>query len=159
MVEPQIQHASLTKRAIAFLIDFLLWGAVLGTIVYEYELSTDFDEFIKIFAIMLAIGWLYLTLMEASEKSATAGKLIMGLMVVDENYEPVDFKQAALRNLIKIATFFVFVYFVGYEEPTTKRRTLHDMLSKTYVVMRASLEKVHWQKMTGDSSNLSFKFF
>ncbi len=135
---------------IAFLIDFLLWGAVFGTIVYEYEFLTDFDKFLTIFIIMAAIGWLYLTIMESSEKSAALGKLVMGLTVVNDNYEPIDLKTAALRNLIKITTFFVFVYFFEFDTASNKRLTLHDLLAKTYVVQRASLEQVKWQKITGE---------
>lgn len=71
---------------------------------------------------------------------ATLGKRVVGAMVVSETGEPLTFKQALLRNLLKILS--ALPLFMGFLMAafSAKRQALHDKFAKTYVIARAAQE-------------------
>jgi uncharacterized RDD family membrane protein YckC len=84
------------------------------------------------------LGLIYYPIFESSKLSATPGKAILGMVVLSESGEPLTIKAAAIRffcRYISIATCYI-----GYimQIFTTKRQTLHDMLSESVVIDRKS---------------------
>ena len=86
------------------------------------------------------LGLLYYPIFESSSLSATPGKALMGLAVVTEAGERITFKTAALRYFCRYLS--VCILYIGYimQAFTGKRQTLHDMLSETIVMNRASAD-------------------
>ena len=84
--------------------------------------------------ICVARIWLYIALMERSAKSATLGKMALGLMVLDTDGYPISFGQAAGRYFGKILSLltcyagFISVFF------NEKKQGWHDSLANTVVV-------------------------
>ena len=80
------------------------------------------------------IEWLYFALMESSAKQATFGKIIVGIIVTDENGERISFNRATGRYFGKfLSSLFLGI---GYllAAFTQKRQALHDILSSCLVV-------------------------
>ena len=112
--EGTYQYAAPIKRFAAMFIDGIVVGAVsfpfglvLGLIVAASMQGKD-PEGIQVVAQILGnilgilISWLYFALMESSPKSATLGKMALGLMVLDTDGYPISFGQATGRYFGKI---------------------------------------------------------
>jgi len=78
--------------------------------------------------------WLYEALMTASEKQATLGKLLMGIIVTDEAGNQLTFGRATGRHFAKYLSGLIL--FVGYIMVafTDRKQGLHDMIAGTVVV-------------------------
>ena len=74
--------------------------------------------------------------MEVSSFQGTFGKRMVGIKVTDENGNRLTLGQSITRNLTKIISYlaialgFIWVLF------DKKRRGWHDMIAKTFVVIR-----------------------
>lgn len=126
-------YAGFWIRFIANIIDSLL--LMLPSMLIGATYGSHF-----IFAISggLIVGLLYYPFFESSVLAATPGKALLGLAVVNENYEPITFKQACIRHLSKFVS--AMVMYIGYlmQPFTSRRQTLHDMMSETVVIRRES---------------------
>ena len=82
----------------------------------------------------ILISWLYFALMESSPKSATLGKMALGLMVLDTDGYPISFGQATGRYFGKILSAlpcyagFITAFF------NEKKQGWHDSMANTVVV-------------------------
>ena len=115
------------------------FGLVLGLIVATSMQGKD-PEGIQVVAQILGnivgilISWLYFALMESSPKSATLGKMALGLMVLDTDGYPISFGQATGRYFGKILSAlpcsagFIAAFF------NEKKQTWHDSMANTVVV-------------------------
>lgn len=84
----------------------------------------------------LLIIWAYGVFMESKGLHATVGKALLGLQVVNQNQQPIGFKQANVRFFGKIlSTLFVFLGFI-WAAFHRKKQTWHDLLAKTYVILK-----------------------
>ena len=144
--EGTYQYAAPIKRFAAMFIDGIVVGAVsfpfglvLGLIVAASMQGKD-PEGIQVVAQILGnivgilISWLYFALMESSPKSATLGKMALGLMVLDTDGYPISFGQATGRYFGKILSAlpcyagFIAAFF------NEKKQTWHDSMANTVVV-------------------------
>ena len=144
--EGTYQYAAPIKRFAAMFIDGIVVGAVsfpfglvLGLIVAASMQGKD-PEGIQVVAQILGnivgilISWLYFALMESSPKSATLGKMALGLMVLDTDGYPISFGQATGRYFGKILSAipcyagFIAVFF------NEKKQGWHDSMANTVVV-------------------------
>jgi uncharacterized RDD family membrane protein YckC len=82
------------------------------------------------------IGFLYFPFFESSELQGTPGKALLGMIVTSEGGDRISFKAGVIRFLCSYLS--TFILFMGYimQIFTTKRQTLHDMISETIVVDR-----------------------
>ena len=119
-------YASLGKRFLAYLVDGII-VACLPTIF-----SFLFTPFIFISAPVIAA--LYFILFEGSSKSATPGKMLMKITVVDANGFSISYGKATLRYIGKILD--VLTLGIGYLIAffTDRKQALHDLVATTYVV-------------------------
>lgn len=95
-------------------------GAIVGTLVLFGMLS-------------IAATWLYFALMESSNYQGTLGKIVMGIIVTDENGNRITFGRATGRYFAKILSGMIF--YIGYIMAgfTDKKQALHDIIANTLV--------------------------
>jgi archaeal type IV pilus assembly protein PilA len=80
---------------------------------------------------------MYYAYQESSDKQATIGKQLMGLMVTDYEGRTISFGTAVGRYLAKILSALIICigfFMIGFTE---KNQGLHDYIVKTYVVKKA----------------------
>jgi len=124
------------RRAIAILIDTLL----LCIVAYLIALGTGgttsdgFDLRGGPAFLLFGIGLAYYVVMEATS-GATLGKRAVGLKVVKEGGEPLDWQASIVRNLMRIVDGLFFYLVAAITVWVSKRRQrLGDMAAHTLVV-------------------------
>jgi len=155
----EVRYAGFWLRFVAYLIDDLILSIVgffvslpfIGGIVFSaigIGEHSDFDEtaFLGVAGILgfvfglviiiVAMGWLYFSLMESSSNMGTLGKMALGLKVTDMNGNRISFARATGRYFGKIISGMIL--YVGYIMAglTEKKQALHDMLADCLVVRR-----------------------
>jgi len=92
------------------------------------------SEYFLLMGINIVIAALYYTLMEASSKQATFGKMAIKIVVVDSMGNKLTYGRALGRYLARIVTAFTFL--IGYLMMlfTKKSQTLHDMMAGCLVI-------------------------
>lgn len=80
------------------------------------------------------IGFLYYPIFESSIMSATPGKALMGMTVVNLAGERINYKTALVHFFSRYLSLLLL--YVGYlmQPFTEKKQTLHDMIAGTVVV-------------------------
>jgi uncharacterized RDD family membrane protein YckC len=158
-VVPGLAYAGFWLRLVAYIIDSLIIGFVLGVVILILVLSTGFAAFIRdletnpnvgvlfessIFVGVLAlIGgwfvavWLYYALMESSRFQGTLGKMALGLIVTDMQCRPVSFGRASGRFFARFITNLIPL-FIGYIMAgfTAQKQALHDMIASCLVLRK-----------------------
>jgi uncharacterized RDD family membrane protein YckC len=140
-----VVYAGFWLRVLAYLIDSLLLGTVVGFLILRpmmdragipvdnpWTLLTGDSR--QIFAINLLLtmaSWLYWALMESSPWRATLGKKILGLEVTDMEGRRISFARATGRYFGKI--IFVGFIMVAFTE---KKQALHDIIAGCLVVKK-----------------------
>lgn len=152
----QFNYASLLDRIIAELIDGILLGIVSLILLILFTIiagpfiagsllmgdSSTFSGLTTLFSlVILAVNLGYRIVTEGILFSATIGKKIMRLKVVDEAGNNLTLQKAAIRNVIKIFSYaipflnFIIVlanlYFIA---TGPRKQAIHDMLAQTFVV-------------------------
>jgi len=165
-VAPAQFYAGFWLRFVAYVIDSLLAGLVMGVFVAIAIgflgvgfLRTIFAGMqpgnggapvnpaipVMFIATMLLFGvvfmfvfWLYFAGMESSTHQATLGKIALGLKVTDMDGLPVSFGRASGRFFAKIITGLV-PFAIGYIMAgfTAKKQALHDIIASCLVVRKA----------------------
>lgn len=125
------QYAGFWIRFLAVIIDGVILsiiGSLFGsTQVIDGMVSVNFFGWKMIIPLAYYLGfWIW--------KSATPGKMALGLKIVDEKHENINVPQVFIRYFSMILS--ALPLFLGYIwasfEP--KKRAWHDMLAKTYVI-------------------------
>ena len=125
-------------RVVAYIIDAILLGIasrIIGFLVGARLPTTDFTDFdYTTSGASLVISWLYFALMESSARGATVGKMAVGLRVVTDQGQRLDFGNATGRYLAKfVSTIILGIGFIMVAF-TDRKRGLHDMIASTLVV-------------------------
>ena len=144
--EGSYQYAAPIKRFAAQFIDGIVLSAifmpvnlVINAISIAAMQGKDpalIQSVANLFYVVIAMpaGWLYCALMESSPKSATLGKMALGLMVLDTDGYPISFGQATGRYFGKILSAlpcyagFITAFF------NEKKQGWHDSMANTVVV-------------------------
>ncbi len=135
--EPSFEYASAWQRFLNYFIDFIafyilivLFGFIAGMVFASRNENPDMDSFLGfttiIYAATFVIMLLYYTLLE-SAKGKALGKLITKTKVVTEDGQPITYKQAFMRTIIR----FVPLEFLSGFSGTTM---WHDQWTRTMVV-------------------------
>jgi uncharacterized RDD family membrane protein YckC len=86
--------------------------------------------------VLLEFGaiWVYFAFMESSSKQGTLGKMVLGLKVVDTNYQRISLGRATGRWAGKLISGMILA--IGYIMAgfTERKQALHDMIAGTYVI-------------------------
>lgn len=123
-----MKYSGFLRRFVANIIDSIILfipSAMLGTSVQSIPGSLAFGLF---------VGVAYYPIFESSELKGTPGKALMGIVVLSEAGERISFKTAFIRYFCRYLSMMIL--YMGYimQLFTSKRQTLHDMLSECIVV-------------------------
>jgi uncharacterized RDD family membrane protein YckC len=156
---PQLFYAGFWLRFVAYLIDSVILGVGCGVLVIILALVTGFAAMVKNFpensptedfftgaillcvfgfiAVVLAGCWIYYAWMESSPTQGTLGKMALGLIVTDMQYQPVSFARASGRFWAKMITGLI-PFAIGYIMAgfTAKKQALHDMIASCLVLRK-----------------------
>ena len=140
-VEIRLRMAGPMLRAGAYLIDFLIRGAVLliGGIAVSFAgiaIGGQVAGGVMLLAWFL-MDWLYPVLFEAGRRGATPGKRALGLRVVQATGSPITLGQAVVRNFLRfIDGMPFFTYCFGLTSCLASRRfqRLGDLAAGTVVI-------------------------
>jgi|SRR6266566_648404 len=136
----EVAFAGFWRRLLAYLIDVLVLGAVefvLGVGAYLVA-PGDIRALANVAPVSAAVAWAYFVLLESSPARATLGKMALELYVADAHGDPITFRRATVRYLLK--TLSTLLLGVGWLMAafTPRKQALHDVLAGTLV-----LRKVH----------------
>lgn len=136
--EPQY-FASLDVRLLAVIIDYFIIFAVYSVIAlvvvrYIDEKQTRIVVSLAGLAVIPLAKLVYTTIMEASARQGSWGKVLMGLKVCDEQGIPISFTRSVIRNLSKIISTGTlgFGYIIGFFD--RRQQCLHDRIAGTLVI-------------------------
>jgi uncharacterized RDD family membrane protein YckC len=146
-------YAGFWYRFLAWLIDIIILGVVLGTLwavimvvsaafalrgsdVSSSSLAFIFGAYGLVIATNIILSLLYFALSESSRGQATIGKLALGLKVTDANGKRLSFLRALARYVAHIVSNLTFG--IGYvlNVFTARQQTLHDLIAGTLVVYK-----------------------
>ena len=132
--------ATMGRRIGAYLID----NVIITVIQIPFLLLTGSSGVILALIIMVC----YYGVTEGSGMSASLGKYLCGLIVVDDEGEPLSYGQAFIRSLCRLLSALVLGvgFLIGLFSPNGL--TLHDRLAGTMVAMRT--EEVRYNPGSGN---------
>jgi uncharacterized RDD family membrane protein YckC len=88
------------------------------------------------YGIGFILNWLYFTMLEASAKQATPGKMVLGLIVTDLDGNQLSFGKANGRYWGKIISALILMIGFIMAGFTEKKQALHDILAGTLVIKK-----------------------
>jgi len=135
-------YAGFWVRIASILVDILLISVIifilfiiLVFIGYPYSTSEVFLKFFLygILPINVLLSFIYYVYLNANGNQ-TAGKKLFGLMVVNRENQPISIAVSFFRTIVFILDSVI--YGIGHLLMlfTKKKQTLHDIISKTYVI-------------------------
>jgi len=159
-------YAGFWLRAVAYLLDSLLFAVVLGVFVaiaigihgpgYFRGMAGSWPRggfggasvspiipmmfigtLIMAFVFLFVITWLYYAVMESSANQGTLGKIVMGLIVADMQGRRISFGRASGRFFSRLITGLI-PFAIGYIMAgfTEKKQALHDMIASCLVLKK-----------------------
>lgn len=120
------------RRIVAVIIDIILIGIVtsaLGGLLGTSRVATVGS----LLAIVISFGYyIYLE----GNYGQTIGKMALGIVVVTDDGEPIDYREAAIRTVLRIVDVLPFLYLVGIVVIflTDRNQRLGDLVADTVVV-------------------------
>lgn len=133
-----LYYASPVKRFIALLIDiagmFLIVTLILHDLAYK-AIQPDHPNISSetAMAVTFILSFIYFWVCECSSTQATLGKLIMGLVVTNKDFEPMTHMQGFFRSLV-FHLSSLLSYIVLIINAMMGDKLLHDRITKTYVI-------------------------
>jgi uncharacterized RDD family membrane protein YckC len=141
MAMPARIGAGVGIRAGATLIDvviFWILGFIIGMVTGETE-GAGFALGTASSCVLGLIGIAYYVVME-TQFGGTVGKLVLGLQVVRQDGQKLDYQTALIRTLLRLIDG-LFFYLIGailvWTSPTNQR--LGDRVAKTLVVKKGAV--------------------
>jgi len=136
-IELTLRVAGPVPRALAWMIDLVIRGALLAAIGVVSGVLGGFGTAIMLLSLFL-LEWLFPAWCEVHWAGATPGKRAMGLMVLHDDGTPVRWSAALTRNLLRALDFLPFAYFLGFCAMVSNRdfKRLGDLAANTLVVYR-----------------------
>ena len=109
----QIHYAEFWKRAVAMVIDTLVFLPLIGYVGREPTIYQDVSGTSVILVLFFTVlMWLYYAGMESSTSQATIGKMLMGIKVTDMNGHRISFARASGRFFGK--ELFKLIVYIGF---------------------------------------------
>ena len=104
-----------------------------GIDMENFDYAGLFTQWAMSYLAIIAVAWLYHSIMESSSMQATLGKRLLGIRVVDMQGERISFLRATGRFFGKFLSSLILA--IGYLMAafTERRQALHDMLAGTLV--------------------------
>lgn len=134
-IDLQAEPAGLVVRGLAFAIDFLIRAVVLLVLGFFLFFSGAAGAGLLLILWFL-LEWFYPVLFEIYGRGQTPGKRRMGIAVVNEDLTPIGWGTSMIRNLLRWADFFPFLYTAGMVSMAASARfqRLGDLAAGTLVI-------------------------
>jgi uncharacterized RDD family membrane protein YckC len=113
-IEYYIYPAGLAVRACALAIDSLIQGALAFAFIAAAGFLGRLTGLWFMFILAFVINWFYHTAFDIFNRGQTPGKKMMGLRVVRGDGSPVNPGASLLRNLLRFADTFMFLYLIAF---------------------------------------------
>jgi uncharacterized RDD family membrane protein YckC len=133
-VEFILSPAGLPVRTLSYGIDKVIQWTILITF---YILFNLIDAGVWLFLILnFAIDWFYHVVCELSFRGQSPGKRLTGIRVIKSSGAPVDPASSVLRNLLRFADTFLFLFLIAFITITASKgfRRVGDWAGGTLVV-------------------------
>lgn len=140
-------YGSLIKRLAAGIIDIIILSLLelilifitiyASVVLYLTDVKQPVINIITNFILYpsyFILPWLYYSIQEASNKKASIGKIILGLVVVDLYGNKITFFRATVRFFIKILTLLTLLIGFFIAAFNDQKQALHDLFADTIVV-------------------------
>ena len=135
-IEFVLYPAGLPIRACAWAIDSFIQGALLFIILFAAGILRWVLGFWFSLILVFVLNWFYHTVFEVFNRGQSPGKRIMGIRVVRGDGSPVNPGASFLRNLLRFADTFMFLYLIAFicmmVSPAFRR--IGDWVADTMVV-------------------------
>ena len=130
----EINYAGFWIRTLAFLLDAIIISVIsyflFGDAVVKMQsgsVNVNFTDWYNLIPFLYTIiFWTYM--------SATPGKWICGLKIIQSDGTKLSIKKALLRYISYLISGFVFMAGFFTIAFSSKKQGWHDMIAKTYVV-------------------------
>lgn len=131
------------RRVPAYLIDILIRAGVLLVIGYFAFVSFHMGVLLgaALFPyVFFVLDWFYGGFFETYWNGQTPGKWALGLRVVSHDGQPIDARQAVMRNVLRAVDLIPGAYQLGFVVAASNKRfqRLGDLASGTIVVVEES---------------------
>lgn len=127
------------RRLPALMLDMCLRVAILVALAFALMwtvgLASTGLAFGTFLILVLVVNWFYGVLFETFNNGQTPGKYLLGLRVLSDNGQPIDGKQATLRNLLQAADMFFPMVALVVAALSRKYQRLGDLVAGTIVVI------------------------
>lgn len=131
-----MNYASFWKRVLANLIDWIIFGFLMGLLDWlvtgEAFGNEDFNWVNR--GIFFLFYFVYSAALESSYKGGTLGKQILGIKVTTLRGKRISFARASIRYFSKLLSFFLAGFGCVMALFTLKRQGMHDQIAKTLVL-------------------------
>ncbi|TBU96339.1 RDD family protein [Phytopseudomonas dryadis] len=136
-IDLMLRPAGLVPRALAFGIDLLIRGCILGVVYLLLGLLGQFGMGLATILLFL-LTWWYMVLFEVLNQGRSPGKQLLGLRVVHDDGTPVGWAASLTRNLLRFVDLLPFAYSLGIISCLSHRafKRLGDIAAGTLVVYR-----------------------
>jgi uncharacterized RDD family membrane protein YckC len=143
-----VRYAGFWRRLAAYIIDCIVAGiaaysfAVVGALLIELPSGERLDGLTLTIATMWIFGcfliapWLYWALMESSNRQATLGKRVVGIIVTDIEGRRVTFARGTVRYWAKVISFLILLIGFMLASFTSRKQALHDIISSSLIVVK-----------------------
>jgi len=127
--------AGLVPRALAYSIDFLLRMGIMLALTIVLSVAGRVGDGLLLIAFFV-LEWGYPILFEVFFGGQTVGKKALNIKVVNDDLTPIRFGPSLIRNLLRTADMFPFLYVFGAVSiaVTQKFQRLGDLAANTVVV-------------------------
>jgi uncharacterized RDD family membrane protein YckC len=134
-VDLSLRAAGPVARSLAWAVDSLLRGALLGALAMGLAAFGRLGMGLMMLA-TFAIWWFYPVVFEVNSRGQTPGKRALGLAVVHEDGTPIGWGASILRNFLRVVDFLPAFYLVGLAAMLidSSFRRLGDLAAGTLVV-------------------------
>jgi uncharacterized RDD family membrane protein YckC len=148
-------YSGFLRRAVAYLLDMVPITLAVGAIFYlffgfdetlhrylgrqpgDLQARREFLEERRLIRnLSLAIYFLYAALLESSALQGTPGKWLLGIAVVDERGQRLNYARAWGRNSTKPLSFLLLGLGCLWVIWSHRRQAWHDLIAHTFVVKR-----------------------
>ena len=148
-----VEYIGFWVRLVAFIVDDIILAALFFLLSFIFGFSGQESHFWKItvhyrggddlamtilFNVIFAALFLGYFVFLTGRYGATLGKMLLRIKVVGEDYNPISYGTAALREILGRIICAIFCY-LGYIWVAFDKRKQgwHDKIAKTYVVSAA----------------------
>jgi len=139
-IEFALYPAGFLIRACAWIIDILFQGTLMIAVIIIAEVFTVVLGFWFSLILIFLLDWFYHTGFEVFWRGQSPGKRFMGIRVVRSDGSPLNPGASFLRNLLRFADTFLFLYLIAFlcmlVSPAFRR--FGDWVADTLVVYTAA---------------------